>query len=114
MPCCRRYVGLVFSLIEKDYMADDSHSELQELKDRDAPSDHPLLLRELVLTGYPRHNELLDIVYGLASPHLHTFVCFGLGYGDEVQYDDIVEIIGKVFPNLTTLIFPISPFHDNS
>jgi hypothetical protein len=91
-----------------------AHSELQELKDRDAPSDHLLLLRELVLTGYPRHSELLDIVHGLASPHLHTFVCFGLGYGDEVQYKDIIEVIGKVFPNLTTLIFPISPFHDHS
>jgi hypothetical protein len=93
-----------------------SHSglkELKELKGRDALSEYALPLRELVLTGYPRHSKLLDIVHGLASPHLHTFVCFGLGYGDEHQYNDIVGVIGKVFPNLTTLTFPISPFLDH-
>jgi hypothetical protein len=90
-----------------------SHSELQALKDRDAPSHYPLPLRELVLTGYPRPDDLLDIVHGLASPNLHTFVCFGLGYCDEVQYNDIIGVIGKVFPNLTTLEFPLSPFCDH-
>jgi hypothetical protein len=71
-----------------------------------APSDCPIVLRELVLNGYPDADELLDIVHGLATPHLHTFVCFGLFRGDEADHKEIMKALGKAFPNLTTLDFP--------
>jgi hypothetical protein len=79
---------------------------------RDAAlSDRPIGLRELVLTGYPRPNEILDIIYGLASPRLRTFVCFGLACHDVADYDQIIGILRQASPNLTTLEFPLTPFH---
>lgn len=72
------------------------------------PTDHSFALRELVLNGYPNFNELRDIVHALASPHLHTFVCFGLYFGDKNKdgYEEVVEALKKACPNLTTLDFP--------
>ena len=63
-------------------------------------------MRELVLNGYPDANELLDILHGLASPNLRTFVCFGLFSGDEAKYNEVVQALKKACPNLTTLDFP--------
>jgi hypothetical protein len=78
-------------------------SECQEMKN--APSKGTSVLHKLVPNGHLSHTELLDIVYGLVSPHLHTFVSFGLFRGGEVDYNELMGIIRKVFPNLTTLDF---------
>jgi hypothetical protein len=72
---------------------------------KNAPSKGTSVLRELVLNGHPSRTELLDILHGLASPHLRTFVSFGLFRGGEAEYDELKCIIRKVFPNLTTLDF---------
>jgi len=58
-----------------------------------APFVHPIALRKLVLNGYPYADELLDIVHGLASPLLHTFVCFWLAVGGVAAYDKVVEVL---------------------
>jgi len=84
----------------------------REMKNN-APSDRPLALRELVLNGYPQPSELLDIVHGLASPHLRTFVCFGLACDNKADYDEIIGVLGKAFPSLTALEFPMTPFYDH-
>jgi len=75
----------------------------QEMKN--APSKGTSALRELVFNGYPSHTELLDILYGLASPYLRTFVSFGLFRGGDADYNELMGIIRKVFPKLTTLDF---------
>ena len=78
-----------------------------------APSDHPIRLRELVLSGYPQTSELLDIIHALASPRLRTFVCFGLTCSDMADYDQVIGVLRRASPNLTTLEFPLTPFHDH-
>ena len=70
---------------------------------KNAPSKGASALRELVFNGYPSHTEMLDILYGLASPHLLTFVSFGLFRGGDADYNELTGIIRKVFPTLTTL-----------
>lgn len=78
---------------------------MQELKN-DAHVNPPIALQELVFDGYPDIRHLLDIVRGLATPYLHTFVCFGLFHDDVAQHDEAMKAIRKAFPNLTTLVFP--------
>jgi hypothetical protein len=78
---------------------------LQELKN-DAHIDRPIALQELVFNGYPDAHQLLDIVRGLATPGLRTFVCFGLSSGDGAHHDEAMKAVRKAFPNLTTLDFP--------
>jgi len=79
---------------------------------RNASIDQQFVLRELVLNGYPVRDELLDIVHGLASPHLRTFVCFGLFNGDENDHNEVVRAVRKGCPNLAALDFP-KPGHNH-
>jgi hypothetical protein len=72
----------------------------------DAHINRPIALQELVFNGYPDLHQLLDIVDGLATPDLRTFVCFGLFRDDGADHDDAMKAIRKAFPNLTTLDFP--------
>ena len=72
----------------------------------DAHINRPIALQELVFIGYPGLHQLLDIVDGLATPDLRTFVCFGLLRDDGADHDEAMKAIRKAFPNLTTLDFP--------
>jgi len=76
----------------------------------DAHINRPIALQELVFNGYPDLHRLLDIVDGLATPDLRTFVCFGLfsahGADHGADHDEAMKAICKAFPNLTTLDFP--------
>ncbi|KIM86011.1 hypothetical protein PILCRDRAFT_816557 [Piloderma croceum F 1598] len=80
----------------------------RELKN-DRHINRPIALQELVFNGYPDPHQLLDIVRGLATPDLHTFVCFGLSRGDVADHDEAMKAVRKAFPNLTTLDFPKPP-----
>jgi len=69
-------------------------------------SKQPLALRELVITGYPLSDGLLEILDVIASPHLHTFVCFGTFFRiNGANYDELVWAVRRAFPNLTNLVF---------
>jgi hypothetical protein len=65
----------------------------------------PLPLRELVINSPIIARHLVDIVQGLATPSLRTFVCFGLFLfrypDDEGREDEMIALVKKSFPNVS-------------
>jgi hypothetical protein len=71
-----------------------------------------LVLCKLVLNGYPEFQALLDILWGLATPQLHIFVCFGMFCGNKANHQEVLQVLEKASPNLTTLVF-LKPGHNH-